>query len=135
MHIYDILWIEDDTEFVDGTLANFKEDRDELGFAVVPWHYTSLEDFSNNSHLELSSLQIKVVCIDYNLPGGINGNQIIEQIRRHEPNRDIEIIFYSAAKNESELKSILEDSLADLNKIYYAHKDTLEDQLLGLLNS
>lgn len=134
MKVIDVLWIEDDTEFVDGTLANFKEDRDELGFAIVPWHYTSKDDFDKNSHLELDALSIGLVCVDFNLPGGVNGNELIKQIRSHEPNKAIDIIFYSAAKNEKELQAIIGDTLEEeFQNIYFANKDSLEDQILNIL--
>lgn len=134
MKVFDVLWIEDDEEFVDGTLANFKEDRDSYGFTIVPWHYTEIEDFNKNSHLELCSLHISIVCVDYNLPGGVNGNDIIKEIRSHKQNENIDIIFYSAAKNEKELQEIIEVTLqSEVINIYYANKDTLEDQIINLL--
>ncbi|WP_437395415.1 hypothetical protein [Flagellimonas lutimaris] len=135
MIVTDLLWIEDDTEFVDGTLANFKEDREDLGFAIVPWHYVSKEEFDKDSHLELESLAIGLVCIDYNLPGGINGNEIIKIIRGYKANKEIPIIFYSAAKNESELKKILEETFdEEIDNIFYSTKDTLEDQIINVLS-
>jgi CheY-like chemotaxis protein len=133
MNVHDVLWIEDDSEFVDGVLANFKEDRDELGFAIIPWHYISLEDFENNSHLELNAISMSLVCVDYNLPGGVNGNEIIATIRSNPANLGIKIIFYSALKNETELKEILEEILDNVDGIFFAQKDTLEDQILALI--
>ena len=133
MKIVDVLWIEDDSAFVNGTLANFKEDRDELGFAIVPWHYVSKKDFEENSHMELDALHMGLVCVDYHLPGGINGNEIIVKIRSYAANSNIDIVFYSAIKNEIELKEMLEAELADLANIYFAHKDTLEDRIHNLL--
>lgn len=136
MRIIDVLWIEDDSEFTDGHLANFKEDRDELGFTIVPWQYESKDEFDKNAHHELDSLSMELAIIDNNLPG-INGNEIIKQIRSHEANKNLPIIFYSYAKNAIELKELIENTLDEKNpsNIFYCHKNDLVDTMLQVINN
>ena len=97
MDLYSIFWIEDDEKIVEKIINNFSEDKEERGYTLMPHHYVCLDDFTENSKMELSSIVMELVCIDYNLPGGINGDVIIRKIRSYPANRTIPIIFYSFA--------------------------------------
>ncbi|WP_343534035.1 hypothetical protein [Pedobacter sp.] len=132
MLIHDILWIEDDTKFVEGILKNFDVDSVDLGYKINPFHYVSLQDFENEAGLELSALALKLVCVDYNLPN-VNGDEIIEKIRSFEANKTIRIVFYSYAKNEKELREILLERLPNLDNIHFIHKSELEDAIIAHL--
>ncbi len=129
MELHSILWIEDDEPTVNGILESFSEDKEENGYNIMPHPFISLEDFKKNSSIDLSAIHMAVVCIDFNLPGGINGNEIIKEIRSYPSNKNLKILFYSFLKNESELKNILEDTIEDTSNILYAHQDDLEERL------
>lgn len=135
MDLHSVLWIEDDEGIVDKILNNFSEDKEERGYNLMPHHFKSLKDFGENSEYDLSLISMELVCIDYNLPEGINGDEIIFTIRSYQANKDIPIIFYSFAKNEVELQAILKKELDDLSNIYYAHQDDLEDRMILLIES
>jgi CheY-like chemotaxis protein len=133
MDLIDMLWLEDEKKIVSTVLDSLYDGKEELGFSIVPFHYTSKAHFDKESGLELNALVMGLVCIDYNLPGGVNGNEIIKQIRSHKANKKIPIIFYSAMKTEIELEEILKNELDNLDNIYFAHKDTLEDRIIYIL--
>lgn len=135
MKLHSVLWIEDDEPTLLGILDIFSEDKDENGFNIMPHAFESLDDFNENSDIDLSCISMELVCIDYNLPGGVNGNEIIRIIRSYPANAELKIIFYSFSQNEMELKEILESELDDTSNIFYAHQDDLEDRIKLILDS
>lgn len=132
MKLHSVLWIEDDEPTMNGILDNFSEDKEDNGFNIMPHPFESMEDFKTNSDIDLSCIQMELVCIDNNLPG-VNGNEIIRIIRSYPGNINLKIIFYSFSKNETELKKMLEETIEDTSNIFYAHQDDLEDRILLIL--
>ena len=133
MELHNVLWIEDDTFIVDGFVKNFSEDKADRGYNIMPTHFTSLQALIDDPDLEISTITMALVCVDYNLPGGINGNDVIAEIRSYEANKTVDIIFYSSQKNESELQDILMNTITDISNIYFAHQDDLEDRIILLI--
>lgn len=133
MKLHNVLWIEDDATIVEGIVKQFSEDKDDRGYNIMPSHFLSLADLEKDPDLEMSSISMGLICVDYNLPGGFNGNDVIKKIRSYEANKNVIIIFYSFAKNEIELKAILEDSIEDTSNIYYVHQNDLEDRIILIL--
>jgi CheY-like chemotaxis protein len=133
MKLHSVLWIEDDAPTINGILEIFSEDKEENGYNIMPHPYESLEDFKENSDIDLSFIQMELVCIDFNLPGGVNGNEIIKIIRSYTVNSSLKIIFYSFSKNEVELQQILEATIDDISNVYFVHQDDLEDRIQLIL--
>ncbi|MCF6129565.1 hypothetical protein L1S35_07765 [Flavobacterium sp. AS60] len=133
MELHNVLWIEDDEIIVEGILKNFSEDKEERGYNIMPSHFISQEELLNDKDFEISSISMKVVCVDNNLPGGVNGNEIIKLIRSYDANKIVPIIFYSSAKNENELRELLLETIDDISNVYFSHQDDLEDRLIMLL--
>ncbi|PIF32435.1 response regulator receiver domain-containing protein [Flavobacterium sp. 9] len=133
MKLHNILWIEDDPKIVENITESFSEAKDEKGYNVMPTHFLSLEDLENDPHLEISSITMALICVDYNLPGGFNGNDVIKKIRSYKANKNVTIIFYSFAKNETELKQIMENSIEDISNIFFVHQNDLEDRIILIL--
>lgn len=134
MKLHSILWIEDDKPTIDGLLDIFSEDKDENGYNIMPHSFESLKDFQENSEMDLSAIHMALVCIDFNLPGGVNGNEIIKKIRNYPANSSLKIIFYSFSQNEEELRVIMEDTIDDTTDIFYSHQDDLEDRMKLILD-
>jgi CheY-like chemotaxis protein len=133
MKLHSVLWIEDDAPTINGILEIFSEDKEENGYNIMPHPYESLEDFKENSDIDLSFIQMELVCIDFNLPGVVNGNEIIKIIRSYTVNSSLKIIFYSFSKNEVELQQILEATIDDISNVYFVHQDDLEDRIQLIL--
>jgi DNA-binding response OmpR family regulator len=133
MKLHSVLWIEDDAEIVNGIIENFSEDKEERGYNIMPSHFLSLKKMKEDPDMEISSIVMTLVCVDYNLPDGVNGNDIIKIIRSYKANKEVPIIFYSFAKNEIELQQILESTIDNTSDIYYAHQDDLEERMILLL--
>lgn len=133
MDLHNILFIEDDQDIVGGIIENFSEDKEERGYNIMPSHFLSLKKLEEDPDMEISSISMEIVCVDFNLPNGVNGNEIIKLIRSFDANKNVPIIFYSFAKNEQELQKILQDTIDDTTNIYYAHQDDLEDRIIYLL--
>ncbi|MGB5981693.1 MAG: hypothetical protein WBG46_06080 [Nonlabens sp.] len=134
MKLHSVLWIEDDESTIKGLLDIFSEDKEDNGYNLMPHAFESLADFHENSGLDLNAIHMALVCIDFNLPNGVNGNEIINQIRSYPANSTLKIIFYSFSQNELELQSLMAETLEDTRDIYYAHQDDLEDRIKLLLD-
>ncbi len=133
MNLYSLLIVEDDPKIVQGIVDHFSEDKDERGYNIMPSPYSSLKELEDDPHMDISSISMDLACVDYNLPGGVNGNEVIKLIRGYEANKSVPIIFYSFAKNEIELKKILESTIDDTTGIYYAHQNDLEERIMLVL--
>lgn len=125
---FDVLFIEDEEEYiletVDGLNISGKPD-----FGVIPDYYLNAKSFYTSAKLNLKGLQFSLALVDFNLPGGINGDEVIAEIRKHNQNYDLTIIFYSADKTPGELKNIIEEKIgSELIGILYSSKETLEDE-------
>lgn len=131
---FDILWIEDEEEFMHDTVESLNNSSDGK-YGIIPDCYLTAEDFYNSSTLTLSGLHFTVALVDFNLVGGINGNQIIAKIRSYKANDSLCIIFYSAYKSPSELKGILSEDLETIDNILFSSKETVEDELFRFLKN
>lgn len=124
MKQFDVLWIENEEEYHEGILYSLKAKRGALGFSVIPWWYESYAKMVEFGFMELSSLHMSIVLVDYNLDG-MDGDQIIAEIRSHKANNNIPIMFYSGGKNIEELERLT----SEYENIVYSQKDTLQSDL------
>lgn len=130
---FDILWIEDEDDIVGDTIDSLNNGSNGK-YGVIPHHYISAESFFNEVGNDLKNLAFTIALIDYNLPGGINGDEIIKKIREHKNNKGLPIVFYSAFKTPNELKVILVEEIGDVEGIIYATKETYEDEVYTYLS-
>ena len=89
---YNLLWLEDDIDWLEATRELIEGELDDLGFALKPTIYKDgkfiEERFKNNGFAEFD-----LILIDYNLENTEKGDIIIKKIRENEIYTDV--LFYS----------------------------------------
>ncbi len=116
---YNILWFENDKEWVDSIEEKFEDFFFDFGFLL------KYDVYQNADHLDHLINQINnherdvdIILMDYNLLNNDKGNEIIKRIRA----KDIftEIIFYS---EKTKVKEKFTDEC--IEGIYFSERDTL----------
>jgi CheY-like chemotaxis protein len=127
----DVLWFEDDEDdkFIDSLHYNLKPDLEDLSIRFHIHPYKDKKSFDNENGGELSGLRMGLILIDFNLPGGINGDEIIKEIRSYPNNDDIPIIFYSVYLDLPDLKGRLDKTYKQVKSV---QRDGLQDEILKL---
>lgn len=123
---YRILWIEDNTDFID----SFDIDAmgayvAEQGFEPIIEIRTTPEEIS----ADVDGSQYDLLIIDYNIAeGDVHGSDVIRQIR--DKNCLTEVIFYSQ-NAVSQLREVAAEK--ELEGVFFSGRN--RDQLLGKINS
>lgn len=125
---YNILWIEDDLEWLETTKGLFQDSMDDLGFRLS---LTSLKDgdeidelLSNNGFADFD-----LILVDFNLQNSQTGSTIIEKIRGNEIFTDV--LFYSQDVG------LVKDSISrlGLEGVYTADRNEIEDKFLVVMKT
>ncbi|WP_020603694.1 response regulator [Spirosoma spitsbergense] len=118
---YNILWIEDDHEWLDTTKKLFEESVDDLGFRLNP---TSFKDGDKIDELVIQNgfADFDLILVDFNLQNSQTGNTIIEKLRESEIYTDV--LFYS--QDIDNVRSSVKD--LGLEGVYTSGRDGIEDK-------
>ena len=125
--IYSI-WIEDVPKYIDTLIYNLTPDFEDLGIEFCKPDLHLSESFLPDV---ARAIEVDIVMVDYNLPGGINGDSVIQSIRQYEHNNKTPIIFYSSNLDSADLKKLV----IGLPNIICCHRDSLGDELIRILKS
>lgn len=115
---YKILWIEDNTEFVESEILFIKPYLEKYGFML---EYENPEKYEKYNFSEFD-----IIVIDYELANEEQGQDVIKKIRKQE--LYTEILFYSKY-GESKLR----EKAKGLDGVYCASKDSCREKLEGLI--
>ncbi|AUD02164.1 response regulator [Spirosoma pollinicola] len=118
---YNILWIEDDHEWLDTTKKLFEESIDDLGFRLNP---TSFKDGDKIDELVVHNgfADFDLILVDFNLQNSQTGNTIIEKLRESEIYTDV--LFYS--QDIDNVRSSVKE--LGLEGVYTSGRDGIEDK-------
>lgn len=118
---YNVLWIEDDHDWLDTTKNLFEECIDDLGFRLNP---TIFKDGDNIDDLVLQNgfADFDLILVDFNLQNSQTGNTVIEKIRDNAVFTDV--LFYSQDVGlvKESLKSM------GLEGVYTADRNGIEEK-------
>lgn len=120
-----VLWIEDSQNYIDSFLFNLVPDLRNINidFGTPDIHH-SAENIDSISR----AINVDLVLVDYNLPGGVNGDEVIIKICSHAHNSNIPIIFYSSNINAVELQALV----SSFQNVICVHRDSLGDEIIRL---
>ncbi|MDB5088369.1 MAG: hypothetical protein JWR09_2363 [Mucilaginibacter sp.] len=90
---YNILWVENETDWLEPTLEFVKETIESYGFKLIHKHVTSENEIEELLKEEEAFKDYDLILVDFQLDKGDRGNRIIEKIRDHQV--FTEVIFYS----------------------------------------
>lgn len=118
---YNLLWLEDDQDWLEITRELIENELDNLGFTLKPTIYKdgkSIEKcFKNNGFAEFD-----LILIDYNLENAEKGDIIIEKIRKNNIYTDV--LFYS--QDVLSIKKCFSE--LSLEGVYSTSRDDFEDK-------
>ncbi len=121
---YNILWFENDEGWLKPTVKGISNLLEDYGFRL---NETCQKDGSKIDELVTSIqdkvLDIDMIFMDFKLSGDINGEKLIDTIRKR--NLFTEILFYSQDEN---VKQVIETAYGSIEGIYYAGRDNFRDK-------
>ncbi len=121
---YNILWFENDEGWLKPTVKGISNMLEDYGFRL---RETSQKDGSKIDDLivaiQSKALDVDMIFMDFKLSGKVNGEKLIETIRKK--NLYTEILFYS---NDVNVKQIIEDAYGSIEGIYYAGRDNFRQK-------
>jgi hypothetical protein len=90
---YNILWVENEKDWLEPTLDFVKDTIESYGFKLVHTHVSSEKEIEDLLKEEEAFKNYDLILVDFQLDRGDRGNRIIEKIRDHQV--FTEVIFYS----------------------------------------
>ena len=115
---YKILWIEDESEWVQSEIEFLEDYLEIYGFTL---NCKNIEKYEKCNFSEFD-----IVAVDFNLATQEKGQDVIKKIRDQEFYTDI--LFYSR-EGENKMRRLAKD----LDGVYCASKDSYRDKLKGLI--
>jgi hypothetical protein len=119
---YHILWFEDDGLFVSELRPSIEGHLADLGFEAVLYVKDDDKDVLDLMKKE----DIDLLLVDYVLKDGRKGDELIETVRRNELLTDA--VFYS------QVSKYLEQAKGQLEGVFYASRDGLENKALRIID-
>ena len=118
---YNLLWLEDDPDWLETTRELIEDELDNLGFTLKLTKYKDgkffEERFNNNGFAEFD-----LILIDYKLENNEHGDIIIKKIRENVIYTDV--LFYS--QDVESIKKCFSE--LSLEGVYYASREDFEDK-------
>ena len=134
---YNILFVDDSNDFIDGTEPNIESNLAKISVAVSFDQYSSYDDFLFKYVNVLNNddfVKYDLILVDYNLESGnTTGINVIHSIRSKDVYTDI--IFYSS--NYNEMKNKINEEFGDgnfLEGIYFCDRKDLLNKVVKLVN-
>ena len=128
---FNVLWVDDQPERVKAQIEAIARHMQEQGFDFHPKQCKTLDEVSNSLAEDLFDDEVDLVLVDWDLGGGVQGQQAISQIREKVRYRDV--VFYSAGSTPDELRRLAFDS--GLEGVYCASRELLVDEVKGVFDS
>lgn len=119
------IWIEDIVKYVDTLLYNLKPDFDDFKVDFISDTHDSGKFIVDVAR----AIDVDMVLVDYNLPNGINGDDVIKIIRSFPHNDETPIIFYSSNMDAEGLQKLL----IGVKNVTCCHRDSLGDEIIRVI--
>lgn len=126
-----ILWVEDTKLYFEESKEILEAYAEEIGVSVK-FHYIQdvTKFFDMIKHNENGFKLYDLFFIDYSLSSGVEGNQLISELRTKK--LDSDILFYSSDR-ESEIKDIVQNDILSFEGVYIANKENFDDKSYWLI--
>lgn len=128
---FNVLWVEDQPDRVAGQAAGIRRRLADEGFEFRPTFCRTIAEVQANISDHVFKDEVDLVMADWDLGGGLEGQQAIAQIRESIQYKDV--IFYSANEDPAALRKLAFDE--ELEGIYCATRDGLLDEVIGVFQS
>ncbi len=101
------------------------------GFNFIPTQCRSIDEVEALIAGDVFQDEVDLILVDWDLGGGVHGQDVIERIRQVAHYKDI--VFYSARTRAAELRRLAFDK--ELEGIYCASREELVDEVFGVFES
>ncbi len=101
------------------------------GFNFNPTQCRSIDEVEALIAGDVFQDEVDLILVDWDLGGGVHGQDVIERIRQVAQYKDI--VFYSARTRAAELRQLAFDK--ELEGIYCASREELVDEVFGVFES
>lgn len=128
---FNVLWVDDQPNAVNAQITRIKTLMAEEGFNFNPTQCRSIDEVETLIAGDVFQDEVDLILVDWDLGGGVQGQDVIEQIRQVAQYKDI--VFYSAQTRVQELRRRAFEK--QLEGIYCTTREELVDEVLGVFES
>lgn len=129
---FNVLWVDDQPDVVSAQIKAITRRMEEEGFRFNATMCNSIGDVSKLISDDVFTDEVDLILVDWNLGGGVLGQNVIAKIRETVPYKDV--VFYSAAQSDAnELRKVAFEK--NIEGVYCASRGELVEEVLGVFNS
>ncbi|MHB2029840.1 MAG: PleD family two-component system response regulator [Acidimicrobiales bacterium] len=128
---FNVLWVDDQPNAVKAQITRIRAQMANEGFNFNPTLCTSIAEVEAHIAGDVFRDEVDLILVDWDLGGGIHGQDVIERIRQVAQYKDV--VFYSARTLAADLRRMAFER--GLECIYCASRDGLVDEVLGVFES
>ena len=128
---FNVLWIDDQPERVEAQIVAITSRMEEEGFRFNATQCRLLEEVSAIVKEDVFTDQVDLILVDWDLGGGVEGQDAIAMIRETVLYKDI--VFYSAGKPLEKLRQLAFSKRAE--GVYFASREELVEEVIGVFDS
>lgn len=128
---FNVLWVDDQPANMTGSVRSLMRGMAAEGFQLNSEFCSTMENVKERISDTIFRDEIDLILVDWNLGGGLKGEDVIAQIRETVPYKDI--IFYSANANVDDLKKA--SYKAGNEGVYFVVRSELVDEAIQLFHT
>lgn len=128
---FNVLWVDDQPKAVNSQITRIKLLMAEEGFNFNPTQCRSIEEVESLIAGDVFQDEVDLILVDWDLGGGVHGQDVIERIRQVAQYKDI--VFYSARTRSADLRKLVYER--ELEGIYCATREDLVAEVVGVFES
>ena len=128
---FNVLWLEDQPDRVAAQVKPIARRMEEDGFEFRPRFCRTMDEVRASIADHVFKDEIDLILVDWDLGGGLEGQQAIAEIRETIQYKDV--IFYSANTNPAQLRELVFKEGQE--GVYCATRDDLVNEIVGVFQS
>jgi DNA-binding NarL/FixJ family response regulator len=128
---FNVLWVDDQPNRIESQIKAIAKRMEDEGFQFNSTPCASIDDVRKLIAENVFTDEIDLILVDWDLGGGVQGQDAIATIRESVPYKDV--VFYSAQTPANTLRELAFEK--DLEGIYCASREELVDEVLGVFES
>ena len=128
---FNVLWVDDQPDNMKASVQTLQRGMADEGFHLNHVFCSTMDEVKGRIADNIFRDEIDLILVDWNLGGGLKGEQVIAQIRETVPYKDI--IFYSANANVDDLKKASYE--AGNEGVYFVVRSELVDDAIQLFQT
>jgi hypothetical protein len=128
---FNILWVDDQPTGVSSLIKAIKDRMEDQGFEFKPILCTAIEEVRRCIATDVFTDEVDLILVDWDLGGGVQGQDAILAIREVIQYRDI--VFYSALTPPDKLRQLAFNS--GVEGLYCVSREDLVDEVFGVFDS